>query len=65
VLQNVTILDRLTTRLEYVADSAESSMEAQFSATQVEEGSTVLRWDIKGPIRVGEGGILKFQCLVK
>ncbi|MBN2218233.1 MAG: DUF11 domain-containing protein [Pirellulales bacterium] len=62
---NVTIVDSLTTRLEYAADSAQSSLPAQFSAQPNEAGSDVLRWEITDPLPVGEGGIVRFRCRVR
>jgi uncharacterized repeat protein (TIGR01451 family) len=62
---NVTIIDNLATRLEYVAQSAKSSVEAGFSAVPNGEGSTVLRWEIKDPVKPAEGGILQFTCRVR
>ena len=62
---NVTIMDNLTTRLEYVEDSAKSSVVADFSAEANEGGSVVLRWEITEPIEAGKGGILQFKCKVR
>jgi uncharacterized repeat protein (TIGR01451 family) len=64
-LENIALLDNLTTRLEYVAESAQSSVEAAFT-TDVNEGdSLVLRWDFKEPIKPGEGGLVRFKCRVR
>jgi uncharacterized repeat protein (TIGR01451 family) len=65
IIGNVTIVDNLTTRLEYVADSAKSTVDAGFSSVPNGTGSSVLRWEIKQPIKPGEGGILQFVCRVK
>jgi len=65
VIGNVTIMDNLTTRLEYVEKSAKSSVEADFSAEANLGGSVVLRWEIKAPIEAGQGGILRFKCKVR
>jgi uncharacterized repeat protein (TIGR01451 family) len=62
---NVTIMDNLTTRLEYVPDSAQSSVEAQFSVQPNEAGSLVLRWEVANPIKPGDGGIVRFRCRVR
>jgi uncharacterized repeat protein (TIGR01451 family) len=62
---NVTIVDNLATRLEYVEQSAKSSVATGFSAVPNGEGSTVLRWEIKDPVKAGEGGILQFTCRVR
>lgn len=62
---NVTILDNLTTRLEYVPETAQSSVEAGFSVQANEVGSLVLRWEIKDPIKPGDGGVVRFRCKVR
>ncbi len=65
VVGNVTITDSLTTRLEYVPDTAQSDREANFG-TQTNDGeSLVLRWEIRSPMNVGEGGIIRFKCRVR
>ncbi len=62
---NVTIVDNLTTRLEYVAGSQSCSLPAEFG-TEVNEGeSLVLRWAVLEPLKVNEGGIIRFQCRVR
>jgi len=65
VIGNVTIMDSLTTRLEYVEGSQKSSVESDFSAKPNEGGSVVVRWEIKTPIEAGKGGILQFKCKVR
>jgi uncharacterized repeat protein (TIGR01451 family) len=65
VIGNVTIVDNLTTRLEYVPDSQKSSLEANFS-TQANDGdSLVLRWEIAEPLQPGQGGVLQFRARVR
>ena len=62
---NVTIVDNLTTRLEFVPGTAQSSMNASFSTQPNEVGSLVLRWEITNPIEAGQGGVIRFQCRVR
>lgn len=62
---NVTIVDNLTTRLEYVPDTAEASVEAKFSTKNNDAGSLILRWEIDEPLKPGEGGILQFKVRVR
>ncbi len=65
VMGNVTIVDHLTTRLEYVPDSVTASIEADFRIEPSSDGiSKVLRWEIKEPLEAGQGGILQFKCKV-
>jgi uncharacterized repeat protein (TIGR01451 family) len=62
---NVTIVDNLTTRLEYVEGSQSCSLKADF-ATELNEGeSLVLRWAVIEPMKVRDGGIIRFQCRVR
>jgi uncharacterized repeat protein (TIGR01451 family) len=65
VIGNVTVIDSLDTRLEYVAGSAQCSRAAQFSTEPNEGGSQVLRCEISDPLKPGEGGIVRFRCLVR
>jgi len=65
VLGNVTVMDHLITRLEYIEASAKSSVEADFSALPRNDGSVVLRWEITEPIEAGQGGLLQFKCKVR
>ena len=62
---NVTIVDNLTNRLEYVPESAKSSLAADFTTDPNRGGSVVLRWEIKEPLAAGKGGILQFKCRVR
>ncbi len=62
---NVTVIDNLTRRLEYVPDSAQCSVQADFFTQENEGESLVLRWEIIEPMNPGEGGIIRFQCRVR
>lgn len=62
---NVAILDSLNTRLEYVPQSAQCSVDATFSTQPNEGDSVVLRCDLSHPLLVGKGGILRFRCRVR
>lgn len=65
VIGNVTIVDNLTTRLEYVPDTAQCSLPGQFSTEPSESQSLVLRWEIADPLPPGSGGIIRFRCRVR
>ncbi len=65
VIGNVTILDNLTGRLEYIPDSAQCSLEADFFTEPNEAGSVVVRAEIIDPLEAGEGGVLRFRCRVR
>ncbi|MCC9605471.1 DUF11 domain-containing protein [Blastopirellula sp. JC732] len=62
---NVTILDNLSPRLELVEGSAQCSVDADFLTQPNEKDSLVLRWEIKQPLDVGEGGVCRFKCKVR
>lgn len=62
---NVTIMDNLTSRLEYVEDSAECSLTADFVNSVNDGGSLLLRWEITEPIEAHQGGIIRFRCRVR
>jgi len=63
---NVTIIDNLMPRLEFVEGSAESSVKARFvTQPQLPGESLVLRWEIEEPLEVNQGGIIRFQARVR
>ncbi len=62
---NVTIIDNLTTRLEYVADSAQCSLDAQFFTQPNTGDSLVIRCEVTDPIDPGDGGVVRFRCKVR
>lgn len=65
VLGNVTVIDRLHDRLEYVTESQRCSLKADF-LTEDDLGSPrTLRWEITDPIPVGKGGLIRFTCRVR
>ncbi|MEA1951176.1 MAG: hypothetical protein U9N87_07315 [Planctomycetota bacterium] len=65
LIGNVTIIDNLTTRLEYVADSAQCSLPGKFIVKKNDVGSDILRWELKDPLNKGKGGIIRFKCRVR
>ncbi|MCI0332325.1 MAG: hypothetical protein L0228_03745 [Planctomycetes bacterium] len=65
VIGNVTIVDNLSTRFEYVPESAKCSVDADFRAEPNDTGSLILRWEIRDPVEPGEGGILRFRVKVR
>src|SRR5690606_37358452 len=58
LIGNVTILDNLTNRLEYVEGTAQSSLAGHFTAEFNEVGSLALRWEITEPLQPGQGGVV-------
>jgi len=65
VIGNVTIIDNLSTRLEYVPDSAQCSLDAEFFTQPNEGDSLVIRCEVADPLPAGQGGILRFRCRVR
>lgn len=62
---NVTILDSLSPRLEYVEGSATCSLDATFTTEPNEAESTTLRWELTDPLPALEGGIVRFKARVR
>ena len=64
-IDRATVLDHLTTRLEYVDQSQECSVDHRFSTQPSTNGSDTLRWELDQTLKVGEGTIIRFRCLVR
>ena len=64
-LQNVAILDSLSTRLEYIAKSGQCSRAAQFSTQPNEGDSLMIRCQLSDPLKPGDGGVIRFHCHVR
>lgn len=62
---NVTIIDNLTTRLEFIEDSDLCSEECEFIVDENGVESLTLRWEITAPIDPGKGGLIRFRCRVR
>lgn len=65
LIGNVTLMDNLTDRLEYIEGSAKCDLKCKFYTQMNDRGSNLLRWDIEKPLKVNEGGVIRFQCRVK
>jgi uncharacterized repeat protein (TIGR01451 family) len=65
VIGNVTIVDNLSTRFEYIPETAKSSVDANFLTEPNANGSSILRWEIKDPVEPGQGGVLRFRVKVR
>src|SRR5262245_27878668 len=64
-MTDVVVADNLTTRLEYVEGSAQTSRAATFSATPNGAGSLTLQWAIDGMLKPGESGTITFKARIK
>ena len=62
---NVTLMDNLTRRLEYVEGSSECTLKSEFKSEANKAQSLALRWEITEPIEPGTGGVIRFRCRVK
>ncbi len=65
VIGNVTIVDHLTTRLQYLLGSQKSTLKAEFKTEPESNDSLTLRWEIAEPLQPGEGGVLQFRTTVR
>lgn len=64
-IERVTLMDRLTMRLEYVEGSAQASRAATFSTEPADGVSLVLHWDFEESLPAGDGGLVRFRCRVR
>lgn len=64
-VNNITITDNLTTRLEYVPESQTCSGGAIFDTVANEGQSLQLIWKLTDKLRVGESVTIRFQCKVR
>jgi uncharacterized repeat protein (TIGR01451 family) len=64
-LHHIHIVDNLTPRLEYVADSATSDMAGRLIVRDNAEGSLVLEWELEEPLPGHQGGVVTFQARVR
>jgi len=62
---NVTIIDNLVSRLEFVEGSDFCSIPATFVPKINDEESLTLRWEVRDPLKTMQGGIIRFQCRVR
>lgn len=64
-INHVTILDSLSTRLEFMPDSAQCSVDAKFTTRANEGDSVVVRCELTNPLDPAKGGVLRFRCRVR
>ncbi|RMF44198.1 MAG: DUF11 domain-containing protein [Planctomycetota bacterium] len=62
---NVVLVDNLTTRLEYIEGSQQSSVPVRFSSEPNSVGSQQLRWELEEPLAPYSGGVISFDCKVR
>jgi uncharacterized repeat protein (TIGR01451 family) len=64
-LRDVQIIDNLTPRLDYVAESGNSDRPATLNVTDNGEGSAVLTWTMKQPLAGKSKGTVRFKARVR
>ena len=62
---NVSVVDSLMPRLEYVPESARGPEGSIFTAAENTVGSTELRWDLPEAVMPGRDGAVSFQARVR
>ena len=65
LLGNVTILDDLTGRLEFLPGTAVASLKSGFIPQPNARGTLTLRFEIIDPLAPGDFGVIQFQCRVR
>jgi uncharacterized repeat protein (TIGR01451 family) len=65
LIGNVTILDNLTGRLEFLPGTAVASLKSGFAPQVNQSGSFTLRFEITDPLAPGDFGVIQFQCRVR
>jgi uncharacterized repeat protein (TIGR01451 family) len=64
-MTDIAVNDSLTTRLEYIPGSAQSSRAAVFTTQENDAGSVILRWEVVGKLLPGESGTVRFQARIR
>ena len=64
-IRDVTIIDSLLSRLDYVKGSAKGPKGTKFTADENTVGATELRWVLPDPIAPGASGYVSFQVIVR
>ncbi len=64
-LTNVSVVDCLSTRFEYVPNSAQGPKGAVFTAQINADGCDVLRWELKEPLGPEQSGQVTFKAVVR
>lgn len=64
-VKNIRIVDNLTARLEYIDDSATSSLPGRLDVEDNNEGSLVLKFVLDNPLPGKAGGFVTFKAKVK
>jgi hypothetical protein len=65
MIYDFTLVDRLIHRLEFVPESAQCSLPAEFESQPTDDESTLLRWTLNDSLAPGTGGTVSFECRVR
>jgi uncharacterized repeat protein (TIGR01451 family) len=65
LLGNITILDDLSGRLEFIPGSAIASLASGFKTQLNASGGLTLRFEITDPLAPGDFGVIQYQCTVR
>jgi uncharacterized repeat protein (TIGR01451 family) len=65
LIGNITILDDLSPRLEFIPGTAVSSLASGFAPQLNTSGSLTMRFEITDPLAPGDFGVIQFQCRVR
>lgn len=65
LIGNVTIVDHLHRRLQFISDSETSDRAGDFFKLDETTDSVVLRWEITEHLDIGESGVVTFKCRVR
>ena len=64
-VNEVVIVDNLTTRLEYIENSLECEADVEFESVDNQAQSLRLRWELREPLGVGESVTIQFKCSIR
>jgi uncharacterized repeat protein (TIGR01451 family) len=65
VIKNVSVVDSLLPRFEYVEGTAQGPEGTVFTASENSTGSVELRWDLAEPLAPGQEGHVRFEVIVR
>lgn len=62
---DIVVSDSLSGRLEYIPGSAQTDRPSNFSSSENEAGSVIVRWDLPGTLLPGQAGVIKFKAKIR